>query len=174
MRAVVSLIKSLTRNMERLLKCGSIQVKRQLVIYYLLHQLLLNWCICWSMCCAVGCGGELKLGRMCVSGQRLQERAPKLHTRPKSQRARKAIGLTAHVIETAKPCRPRALTRVAVVESGGGLAGSKWAWNELCEASHVSHIHNLIFAKHLGVGSARWNVFTVRVRGTGFTWHSKW
>lgn len=80
-------------------------------------------CICWFMCCAVGCGGKLKPGRICVSGQSLQGRAPKLHTRPKSQSARKAIGLTAHVIETAKPRRSRALTRVAVVESGGGLVG---------------------------------------------------
>lgn len=49
--------------------------------------------------------------------------APNLHTRPKSQSARKAIGLTAHVIEPAKPRRPRALAGEAVVESGGGLAG---------------------------------------------------
>lgn len=122
-RADVSLIKPLIWNMEWLLKCGNVQAKRQLVLYYLLHQLLLNWCVCWSMCCVVGCGGELKPGRMCVSGQSLQGRAPKLHTHSKSQSPRKAIGLTAHVIETAKPRRPRALTRVAVVESGGGLAG---------------------------------------------------
>lgn len=76
----------------------------------------------YVLCCVVGCGGELKPGRMCVSGQSLQGRAPNLHTRPKSQSARKAIGLTANVIETAKPRRPRALARAAAEESGGGLA----------------------------------------------------
>lgn len=104
-----------------------------------------------------GCGGKLKPCRMSVSGQLLQWRAPNLHTRPKSQSASKAIGLTAHVIETAKPRRPRALTRVAVEESGGGLAllkKKKRVWDQLCEASHVSHIHKLIFAKYLEVGSA--------------------
>lgn len=104
-----------------------------------------------------GCGGKLKPCRMSVSGQLLQWRAPNLHTRPKSQSASKAIGLTAHVIETAKPRRPRALTRVAVEESGGGLALLKKkerVWDQLCEASHVSHIHKLIFAKYLEVGSA--------------------
>lgn len=169
MRAVVLLIKSLTRNMERLLKCGNIQVKRQLVIYYLLHQLLLNWCICWSMCCAVGCGGELKLGRMCVSGQRLQERAPKLHTRPKSQRARKAIGLTAHVIETAKPCRLRALTRVAVV-AGVWLARNEPGMSFVKLLMSVTS--TILFL--LSIWRLDPHVFTVRVRGTGFTWHSKW
>lgn len=105
-----------------------------------------------------GCGGKLKPCRMSVSGQLLQWRAPNLHTRPKSQSASKAIGLTAHVIETAKPRRPRALTRVAVEESGGGFGSlkkkKKRVWDQLCEASHVSHIHKLIFAKYLEVGSA--------------------
>lgn len=72
-----------------------------------------------------GCGGKLKPCRMSVSGQLLQWRAPNLHTRPKSQSASKAIGLTAHVIETAKPRRPRALTRVAVEENGGGFGSLK-------------------------------------------------
>lgn len=40
----------------------------------------------------------------------------------------------------------------------GGLALLKKkkarVWDQLCEASHVSHIHKLIFAKYLEVGSA--------------------
>lgn len=71
----------------------------------------------WDVVASLSLAGCVDLDRAC------RGRAPNLHTRPKSQSARKAIGLTAHVIETAKPRRPRALARVAVVESGGGLAG---------------------------------------------------
>lgn len=107
----VSLNKSLIRNMERVLKCGNIQF----VIYYLLHQLG----VCFDV---EGCGGELKPGRMWASEQHLQGKTPNLHTCPNSQSARKAIGLTAHVTETAEPRCPRALAGEAVVERREGLA----------------------------------------------------
>lgn len=42
-----------------------------------------------------------------------------------AQHARQAIGLTAHVIETGKRCRPRALAGPAAVEgSSGGFGGA--------------------------------------------------
>lgn len=66
----------------------------------------------------VGRGGKLNL----VCTRELK----KLHGRPKAQHAGKAIGLTAHVIETAKRCRLRALTGAAAAEgSSRGSAGEE-------------------------------------------------
>lgn len=64
--------------------------------------------------------GTWWLTQSCLYETELQ----KLHSRPKAQHVGKAIGLTAHVIETAKLCRLRALTGAAAAEgSSGGSAG---------------------------------------------------
>lgn len=110
---------------------------------------------------------------VCVSGQSLQGRAPKLHTRPKSQSSLKAIGLTAHVIEPAKPRRPRALTE----EQSWRGAGVWLAKNEpgiSFVRLLMSVTSTILFSLRIWWLDPQWNIFTVRVRGTGFTWHSKW
>lgn len=75
--------------------------------------------------------------------------------------------MTARVIETAKFCRPRALTGPAATEGSSGGSGvggggvqlaKKSAWNELREASRVSSIHD---SPHTGTYS--WCVFVAPV-----------
>lgn len=58
----------------------------------------------------------------CVSsgqGSRSKELPKVAHPSKITKRAREAIGLTARVMETAKPCRLRALGSAAVAQSGG-------------------------------------------------------
>lgn len=102
----------------------------------------------WQALSLAGCANPCRACR--------GERARKLHARPKSQRAREAIGLTGHEMETAQPRRPRALS--------SGAVGGEWRWFGWLQTSPngisvarllVSiHTHNLIFAKHLEIGFA--------------------
>lgn len=80
-----------------------------------------------------------------------------------ARHARKAIGLTAHVIETAKFCRPRAPAGPAATEgssggSGGVQLAKKSAWNKLREASHVISIHDSPTQKRIH-GACSWHRF---------------
>lgn len=85
------------------------------------------------------------------------EELQKLHTRPKSQTCKGGNWLDSTCNgdgKTLSPAGPR--QRGSGAEWRGFLASSdKPAWNELRGASHVTHVRNLIFAKHLEFGYAR-------------------
>lgn len=114
----------------------NIQVKRRLVIYYLLHQLLLEpvhmliyalhagmWWCWWCCCCCRWWWWWARAWQdVCFLDRAHEAKSSQSYTPVQNhKRAREAIGLTARVMETAKPCRLRALGSAAVAQSSGGF-----------------------------------------------------